>query len=155
METLSNEKQVAVLNDLIQVNNDRRAGYDKAISELNDKDAGELEPFLRRIVNDSIDYNTELEKLVSLYEGKTAEGTSGAGKVYRAWMELKALLTGSDSVTILESCETVEATAIRAYNEVLEEELGSDIRRLVKAQKSGIVQAFEDIRNLRNVFNRK
>lgn len=153
MET-DNKKQVAVLNDLIQVNNDRIAGYDQALSELNDKNAGDLKLFLKKIVNNSIDYNTELEKLVNLYDGEAAEGTSGAGKMYRAWMELKALFTGNDSLAILDSCETIEAIAIRAYDAALGEELSSDARRLLAAQRAEVIQTSKDIRMLRNTFNR-
>ncbi|MGC4235841.1 MAG: PA2169 family four-helix-bundle protein [Niabella sp.] len=153
METLDNKKQVAVLNDLVQVNNDRMAGYNKALSELSDEEAGDMKPFLRKMVNNSIDYNTELEKLVNLYDGEAAEGTSGAGKMYRAWMEVKALFTGNDSVAILDSCETIEATAIRAYSAALGEELSSDARSLITAQRAEMVQRCEDIRALRNTFS--
>ncbi|GAB3421617.1 PA2169 family four-helix-bundle protein [Niabella aquatica] len=155
MEVPDNKNQIAVLNDLVQVNNDRIAGYEKALSELNNEEAADLKSFLKKMINNSIDYNTELEKLINLYEGEAAEGTSGAGKMYRAWMELKALFTGNDIAAILDSCETIEATAIRAYGAALGETLSNDVRDLLTAQRTELMQAFEDIRTLRNTFIRE
>ncbi|WP_346238106.1 ferritin-like domain-containing protein [Niabella insulamsoli] len=144
MDTPEMDKQVEALNDLIQINNDRIAGYKEAIEVLEqDKD---LEPLFQRMINDSVDFNESLERLVILLGGEVAQGTSGAGKVYRAWMELKAFLTAGDRRTILDSCVTGEETALRAYDNVLETyELVDTVRPTIAQQKDHISQALQEV----------
>ena len=76
MDTLNIKKQVEILNDLVQVNNDRIEGYKKALEELNEQENQDLKPFFNTMINNSTDYNEELEKLIELYDGATVEGTS-------------------------------------------------------------------------------
>lgn len=153
MDTLNIKKQVEILNDLVQVNNDRIEGYKKALEELNEQENQDLKPFFNTMINNSTDYNEELEKLIELYDGATVEGTSGAGKIYRAWMDLKALFTGGDRKAILDSCETGEATAVRAYNDALSEnDLSEDVQKLITIQKTEIQEAYTEIKALRDAL---
>ena len=153
MDTLNTNKQVQVLNDLVQINNDRIAGYQRAMDDVNDEEGEDLKPLFQRLMNNSLDYNEELEKLIGLFNGEPALGTSGAGKVYRAWMDFKALVTGGDRKAILESCETGEQTALRAYDEALaEEDIHEEPKRLIPAQRADILQAYEEIKALKEAL---
>lgn len=149
MDTFNN-KQVEVLNDLVQINNDRIAGYEKAIAAIDDKENEDLRLLFERMINNSKDYNEILEKQVGLLNGEPALGTSGAGKLYRAWMELKAYVTGGDRLAILSSCVTGEETAIRAYEEALaEEELAIELKQLLNTQLSDLQQSYSEINVLK------
>lgn len=149
MDTFNN-KQVEVLNDLVQINNDRIAGYEKAIAAIDDKENEDLRLLFERMINNSKDYNEILEKQVGLLNGEPALGTSGAGKLYRAWMELKAYVTGGDRLAILSSCVTGEETAIRAYEEALaEEELAIELKQLLNTQLSDLQQSYSEINALK------
>ncbi|MCH5717435.1 ferritin-like domain-containing protein [Niabella hibiscisoli] len=152
METSNSNKQVEVLNDLIQINNDRIAGYEKAIEGLDDKENEDLKLLFRHMINNSRDYNEALEKQIGLFNGEPALGTSGAGKLYRAWMELKAFVTGGDRAAVLSSCITGEETAIRAYEEAIaDEELVTELQQLLLDQLSAIQQSYREIVALREV----
>ncbi|MCH5599411.1 ferritin-like domain-containing protein [Niabella ginsengisoli] len=153
MDTLNINKQVEILNDLVQINNDRIAGYEKALEGLNDEEGEDLKPLFQRMINNSVDYNEGLEKLIGLFNGEPALGTSGAGKLYRAWMDFKALVTGGDRKAILESCETGEETALRAYDEALaEEELNEESKKLILSQRADILQAHQEVQALKQVL---
>jgi len=54
--------------------------------------------------------------------GTLAQGTTASGKIYRAWMDVKAVFTGHDRETILSNCEAGEDAAQRAYTSALEQE---------------------------------
>lgn len=141
-------KQVEVLNDLIQINNDRIEGYKKALSELGKEDE-DLLPLFKRMINNSLDYNEELERQVELLDCEPATGTSGAGKLYRAWMEAKSFFTGGERKTILESCETGEKAALRFYDEAIAEANVTDVvLNLIAAQREEIRQALIQIQAL-------
>ena len=152
METADN-KQVEILNDLIQINNDRIAGYEKAIDGLDDEDNEDLKRLFRHLINNSLDYNETLERQIGLLDGEPAIGTSGAGKLYRAWMDFKALVTGGDRAAILESCITGEETAIRAYKEAIaDEQLIPALQELLNQQLAELEQSYREITALRKVL---
>ncbi len=153
METLNSNKQVEILNDLVQINNDRIAGYEKAIDGLEDEVNQDLKQLFAHMINNSKDYNEALEKQIGLFNGELALGTSGAGKLYRAWMDLKALVTGGDRLAVLGSCITGEETAIRAYEEALgDEELAPELRQLLATQLSALQQSFREVSALKEVL---
>lgn len=143
------QKQIETLNDLIQINNDRIAGYENAIAELNSDEAADLKSLFKDMIYESRDYNEQLEKMVGLLDGTPAEGTSGAGKIYRAWMDVKALFTGGDKKTVLSNCETGEDAAQRAYNDALaEDDLAAEVRQIIVTQKEGLLNSHNKIKAL-------
>ena len=51
----TNDNLVGVLNDLIQINNDRINGYEKAAEEIRDRDI-DLQALFGKLANDSRKY---------------------------------------------------------------------------------------------------
>src|SRR6186997_1140060 len=82
----TNEKTSEVLNDLIQINNDRVEGYEKAANETDIKDV-DLRSLFSEFASDSRRYANELAKYVVT---EPAVGTTVRGKIYRVWMDVKA-----------------------------------------------------------------
>ena len=76
----TNEKTLEVLNDLIQINNDRVEGYEKAGKETEVKDA-DLRSLFTEMATESRRFANELSKYVSWQAGEPAEGTSLRGKI--------------------------------------------------------------------------
>ena len=60
---------------------------------------------------------------VNTLGGEAAEGTKTSGKFFRAWMDVKAVLTSKDRKAILNSCEYGEDKELEAYDEALEDDL--------------------------------
>src|SRR3569833_3403823 len=75
METT--EKTIDVLNDLIEINNDRVKGFEKAARDLEEND-GDLHPKKEKKTKQSHDKTTALHSLVS-QSGAEAEDGSGIG----------------------------------------------------------------------------
>ena len=68
--------------------------------------------------------------------GEATKSTTASGKVFRAWMDFKAALTGKDRKAILSSCEFGEDTALSVYDKVLaDNDLPSDLIVLVREQR--------------------
>lgn len=147
--TTINEKSTEVLNDLIQINNDRVAGYERAAKEADAKDL-DLISLFNDMAGESRQYLTELRRYVQSNGEKPAEGTTLSGKIYRAWMDVKATFTGKDRKSILASCEFGEDAAQKAYKDALEEDLTADIRQLVVDQKSSLRKSHDRIKRLRD-----
>jgi uncharacterized protein (TIGR02284 family) len=148
----TNEELIEVLNDLIQINNDRIAGYDKAIVSVDANDL-DLKTTFRKLADQSESYRIALTDQVLKMGGKPAEGTTGLGKIYRAWMDVKNTFTGDDRQSVLDSCEGGEDAALKAYKEALssDAEMGSTVRQLITSQQAELKTAHDAIKKYRDL----
>jgi uncharacterized protein (TIGR02284 family) len=130
-----NEALTEVLNDLVRINNDRIAGYQRAISETKDLDI-DLKTLFEGMVTESETYKSQLVSQIQALGGDVATDTTVSGKIYRAWMDVKATFTGSSRKTILENCEFGEDAWRRAYEAALSSdvEMSVGVRQLITEQ---------------------
>jgi uncharacterized protein (TIGR02284 family) len=148
----NNRKAIGVINDLIQINNDRVVGYEKAIDELKDEDA-DLKTLFHRYTQDSKQFATELTHEVTRLGGEPSDSTTNSGKVYRVWMDLKAAITGKDRKTILDNCEFGEDAAQKAYDMALNSDvdLEAPLRELIIRQKAALRVGHDEVKRLRDM----
>ena len=146
------EKTVDVLNDLISINNDRVEGYTRAAADSRDIDV-DLQGIFKRMAEQSRQYAAELTSEVVKLGGEPNSGTTAAGKIYRAWMDVKATFTGKDRHSLLASCEFGEDAAQRAYNSALDADknLAADIRELISTQKTALRTSHDLIKKYRDM----
>jgi uncharacterized protein (TIGR02284 family) len=149
----TNEKLISVLNDLIRINNDRVTGYEKASEETETIDV-DLRAIFQSYANDSQKYASELALEVKRLGGESADGTTGLGKIYRAWMDVKSTFTGQDRQAILSSCEYGEDQAQKAYTDALasDAEMNADIRQLITTQKAALKRSHDIIKKYRDAM---
>jgi len=149
---MNTEEQVEVLNDLVQINNDRIEGYQKATSELKDEKDNDLKVLFSKMEKESRDYSLALASCIGNFGGTATETTTVSGKIYRAWMEVKALFTGGDRKTVLDNCEGGEDAAQAAYETALASlELVGEQRELVSSQKEKLRASHDEIKALRDM----
>lgn len=153
MET--SEKSVDVINDLIKINNDRSAGFEKAVQDLENGN-GELIAVFNRLAGESREYANELTGIARQYYGDVAEGTSTSGDLHRAWISFKSTFTGNDAAAILDECERGEDAAKSAYKDALDEsnELTFEVAGVLQRQQEGIIAGHDLIKNLRDQAQR-
>jgi uncharacterized protein (TIGR02284 family) len=147
----TSEKTAEVLNDLIRINNDRIAGYEKAAKETEPKDV-DLHAVFRQMSAESRSYVNDLSKYVATSDRKVETDTTVAGKIYRTWMDLKATFTGNDRKAILASCEYGEDAAQKAYDTALssDAELSTEIRQLIMDQKTSLKRSHDIVKKMRD-----
>jgi uncharacterized protein (TIGR02284 family) len=147
----TNEKLTDVLNDLIRINNDRTTGYEKASKEARSIDV-DLQAIFNKMANESRKYAAELTNEVRSLGGEVATGTTNSGKIYRAWMDLKATFSGKNRQAILESCEFGEDAAQKAYKAALasDAEISADTRQLITHQQSSLKASHDIIKKFRD-----
>ncbi|MEJ7557662.1 MAG: PA2169 family four-helix-bundle protein [Pedobacter sp.] len=148
METTSVNKEI--LNDLIEINNDRVAGYQKAIDELEDGDA-DLKTLFAEMIGQSHKHKATLVQEIQVLGGDAETGTTNSGKIYRAWMDVKAIFTGHDRKTVLNNCEFGEDAAQTAYKTALASDgLSADLRATITEQKADLRTSHDKIKMLRD-----
>lgn len=149
MTTISKEL-IEVLNDLVKINNDRIEGYKTAAEEIKGEDFS-LQPVFNRLANESRRNVSQLSMHITEMGGEVEDDTTSIGKLYRAWMDVKATFTGNGKTSILESCEFGEDQAQKAYEEALSNaELDSETRALVSSQKMALKEGHDLIKQLRD-----
>ena len=145
----SNEKIVDALNNLVQINNDRIEGYERAAKETEDSD---LKSLFNQMASKSHMMKSQLSSEVIKRSGKPTESTTTSGKAFRVWMDFKAALTGKNRKAILSSCEFGEDAAQDTYEGVLKDgnELPTEIVSLISNQKSQLREDHDRVKTLRD-----
>lgn len=148
METT--QETIEVLNDLVAINNDRIAGYERALKELRDEDS-DLVSLFTNMIEESHDIRNELGTEVQANGGEMETGTTNSGKIYRAWMDVKAAFTGNSRHAVLANCEAGEDAAQKAYNSALETDgLPEYVRQILTEQKQTLRASHDKIKALRD-----
>lgn len=143
-----NEKAAKLLNQLVEINNDRIEGYERATSETEDSD---LESLFTQMASTSRQLKIELSSQVRNCGAEPTNGTTVSGKFYRAWMDVKAAMTGKDRKAILSSCEYGEDVALKTYEEVMKsEDLPADLRSLITSQHAILQSEHDRVKAMRD-----
>lgn len=143
-------KTIEVLNNLIQINNDRIEGYKTASSETGQTD---LKTFFSELVTTSTKNNFDLRAEVLRLGGKPTDETNTSGKFFRMWMDVKAALTGNDRKFILDSCEAGEDVAKKTYADTLssqDEYLSAEQRAMIMEQHRKLLADHDKVKAMRN-----
>ena len=140
-----------VLNDLIKINNDRIEGYQKAAAESKEVDI-DLHAIFNTMADESRGYVAELTSHVNSIGGESEGGSTAMGKLYRAWMDLKATFTGKDRTAILASCEFGEDAAQKAYRDALasDADMDTETRQLIAKQQASLKNSHDLIKKYRD-----
>lgn len=146
------QETIEVLNDLIQINNDRITGYEKAIREIKPEDE-DLKILFATMIAESHRNKISLATEVQTMGAEVENGTTTSGKIYRAWMDVKAVFSGHDRHTILANCEAGEDAAKKAYRTALEhQDLPAYIRELLVQQQGTLLASHDEIKSLRDQY---
>ena len=149
METT--EKTIDLLNDLIEINNDRVKGFEKAANDLQEND-GDLRPVFEKYAEQSRGYASALRSLVSQSGAESEDGSGIGGAIHRAWIDVKTTFSGHDRKSILAECERGEDAINKSYESALEpdNELGTGVMSVLNDQYTGITQGHNEIKALRD-----
>jgi uncharacterized protein (TIGR02284 family) len=146
------QEVIEVLNDLVMINNDRITGYQRAIKELKQNDS-DLKSLFDHMIVESQQIKSDLAHEIQVLHGDVESGSTEMGKIYRAWMDVKAIFTGENRHTVLSNCEAGEDAAQKAYKKALEtDRLPGFLRELLTRQQETLKQSHDEIRDLRNQY---
>jgi uncharacterized protein (TIGR02284 family) len=129
--------QASTLNELLYFVNDRIAGYERAVAESEDN---QLRGYYKQLVSQSQLFANELNTYLRKQKGDRQTSTTLKGKLYRAWMDAKAAVTGSDEKTILGSNIYGEEWAIKAYQDALDDKTLTGAMRLAVERQFNLSQ---------------
>jgi uncharacterized protein (TIGR02284 family) len=148
METI--EKSIETLNELIQLNNDRVEGFEKAIADIKDENV-DLKEVFQGYASQSRKFSQELTALTATRGGDVETGNTVSGTLHRVWIDVKSIFGGSDRESILNEAERGEDAIKKAYQSALTEgTLDSEALEVVTKQAQDIYAGHDTIKALRD-----
>jgi len=156
MENL-NQDQADLLNQLVEINNDRIEGYEKAITLLPAENNYGLQGVFQKYRDQSVQFKNELSPLVIREGDLPTQDTRTSGKLFRTWMEIKSAVAPYTVKAILESCERGEDEFKKVYKDVIGKTQGIPMHTLsiIQSQADLQKQAHDHIKELRDNIDRE
>jgi len=148
---MNNERTVSVLNDLLNITNDRIEGFSKVEDKVWDSYSG-LRSDYDQMVSQSQQMKSELIGLINEYGGDADNTTTTAGAIHRAWIDLKNSFTGNRDESTLENVVFGENAAINAYQNALDSgDLSSEASAVVQDHLHHLKASYARFENLENM----
>jgi len=145
---MNDEKTVSVLNDLLNITNDRIEGFSKVEDKVWNTHSA-LRNDYDNMVAQSQTMKTELIGLINAKGGQADNTTSTAGAIHRAWIDVKNSFTGDKDESTLENVVFGENAAIDAYQNALDSgDLCPESSRLVSDQLHHLKSSYAKFENL-------
>ena len=145
--SVSNEKVVDVLNDLLETSRDGEYGFRACADEV---DSQQLKTVFRDRAASCASAANELVEAIHSFGGKTDEGGTVTGAMHRGWVHVKGSLGADSALSMLEECERGEDTAVARYRKALKQDLPPQVRDLVQRQADGAQRNHDQIKALRD-----
>ncbi|WP_026629802.1 ferritin-like domain-containing protein [Dyadobacter alkalitolerans] len=143
------ENASGVISDLIEINNDRVAGFEKAIADINDENID-----LKHLFEEYAQQSRKNVQELSAIAGSAPhleDDMSVSGTLHRAWIDVKALFGGSDRASILSEAERGEDAIKKAYQDALNGSVPLQSAEIIRIQAQGINAAHDKIKALRDI----
>lgn len=144
---------VDALQKLVQKNHDAEKGFKKAMENVKH---GQLKGFLSHQAQQRDRFVTELEfELRKLDVQPDEDPGSVSGTMHRAWMDIKAAVSGDDAENILEECIRGEKASLEEYNDVLKKHpmLPAHIQSVVTTQRDEISKTLNKVKSLEDLHD--
>ena len=116
---MNNDKTISVLNDLLNITNDRIAGFAKVADKVW-KTHGDLRPAYDKMVGEASEMRQELISAITGKGGNPDDETSVSGAFHRAWIDIKNTFSSDKAESTLENVVFGEKAAIDAFQDALD-----------------------------------
>jgi uncharacterized protein (TIGR02284 family) len=145
-----NEIDKRVLNNIIQINNDRNLNYTRAIAELHSKD-DDLKTIFAGMSRQSAHYAEALMREIESFEDNPPNEFITSGKISRTAIDNKVAFSGHDRQLVLNDCESREDTVKKAYEIALSTQgISLKIKSILESQQTELRAAHNHIKELRD-----
>ena len=139
---------VSTVNSLIETLKDGQEGFRQAAEAVNDPQLKEL---FTGYSEQRARFANELQiQARQLGETKPEQSSSAAGALHRAWINLKSAATSGDDAAILSECERGEDSAVKEFEEAMDDGLSPALGEIVSRQFREVKHAHDQIKILRD-----
>jgi uncharacterized protein (TIGR02284 family) len=146
------KETISTINDLIETLKDGQEGFRQAAEAVEDP---ELKSLFHEYSLQRSRFAGELQsEALRLGETKPEDSSSAAGAMHRTWINLKSAIAKRDNHAILAECERGEDSAVKEYEEAMEDEdLTAPVREIISRQYTEVKSAHDRVKQLRDAMN--
>lgn len=145
---MENKKTVSVLNDLVQIINDRIEGFGKVDGKIWERYPDIKEEYERMISRSKVMKN-ELIDLIREKGGEAQDSPSVAGAIHRTWIDIKNSLPVNTEESTLENVVFGERAAVETYQKALDSgDLDDQSYQIVAEQLQNLKSSYEQFKNI-------
>ncbi|QQV03881.1 MULTISPECIES: PA2169 family four-helix-bundle protein [Chryseobacterium] len=147
---------INVLNDLLQITNDRIRGFEKVEGKVWENYSG-LKSEYDRMISQSKMMKVEIINLITERGGNPDDSTTVAGNLHRTWIDIKnSLPTSNKDIETLENVVFGEKSAIDSYEEALKSgNLDNDSRKVISDQLNSLKISYEQFSEIEKYKSRE
>ncbi len=144
---MSHSKEMAErLNDLLEKNYDAEKGYKNAADDVKNQ---RLKEFFKQKAQQRYDFGHELKSEIRTFGESPDKGSSFKADAHRAWMDLKAALTGEKEEKVLEEAIRGERAAVEDYNDAIKEnDFPPSTENMLIKQRNAIERSLKEVQDL-------
>lgn len=144
---ISNNDAISTLNNLIETCRDGQNGFQSAAEGITDSS---IKSLFEQYSQQRAQFVGELQNEVRRLGGDPQNTGSVAAALHRGWINIKSAVTGKDEHNILEEAERGEDSAVRNYEDALNQNLPPEVLSMVQRQFAAVREAHNRIRSLRD-----
>lgn len=146
-------KITGVLSDLLKINNDRIALYQKTLDHTSAIDNDLHEVFIK-IIAQAKAFRLQIEQKIKQLDVDIKNDSTLFGKVYSAWFDLKMAFVCNTQKTIIASYLYNEDVALQVYDVALNlhNDVSADIRQLIESQRAALQEDYNSIKKYRESY---
>jgi len=140
---------INILNELVEIHNERIAGYEKAAVETVEQD---LKLLFSKLTSESREYRMELGNIITSLDGNVTADETSTGKFHHVWAVVKEALDSLDRKAILESSVKAEVSVLEHYEDsfMSPAEMSAETRQVIAKQKQLLKHSHDSIVSLRD-----
>jgi len=141
------QETLGEMQDLVQVNIDSYNGFLEAAEKIEDEKIAQL---FRQYASQRSAQAAELKGLLGANGEQPAEKGSMAAAVHRAWIDVKAAVTGGGVHAVLAEAERGEDHIKHMYEDTIKKTSGSAVNDVLHRQYKDVKSAHDQVRDLRD-----
>jgi uncharacterized protein (TIGR02284 family) len=149
---MDNDNVISTLNNLIETCKDGQNGFREAADGVKNS---ELKTLFLAYSQQRAQFAGELQNEVLRLGGDPEKTGSVAASLHRGWIDIKSAVTGEDEGAVISECERGEDSAVKNYQDALNEDLPENIRSIIEQQFIQVKEAHDRIRTLERASSAK
>ena len=143
----TNNDVISTLNNLIETCKDGENGFRTSAEGVQNS---ELQTLFNQYAQQRAQFASELQSEVRRLGGDPETTGSVAATLHRGWINIKSAVAGNEESAVLAECERGEDSAVRNYQDALNENLPADVQSIIQRQYAQIKEAHDRVRSLRD-----
>lgn len=142
---------VNILNDLLQITNDRIKGFEKVEGKVWENYSG-LKGEYDRMISQSKMMKNEIINLITERGGNPNDSTTVAGNLHRTWIDIKnSLPTSNKDIETLQNVVFGEKNALKIYDEALKSgDLDNESHKIISDQLNSLKLSYQQFSEIEN-----